>query len=373
MDFAAKPLRKARETYWMHELRTIFPYGLNDRIGDEFKTDNKHINVAAKFSSLPRKYSRANRGKNHKGVPRLLPQQFVKDLNQMLNTSIKDAPNFIRISISSMKKSYLKITHQLLSTKLCDSPSDFIFSIYYHQAIDLIESKIYKPLTPKSKKKPPKNVCSIFFENKGVEFINIARILRDPDIVKSLPSSSVKFPMPMVTYKLTPPISTKFFNFNKFVNNLDLDLFLTNPDSLPCKCNNSPFVDKYHKHIVTGDLRIIKNNALRKLFIKGPKYREVRPINLEKAKRCILEGLHDCISSWCYKNGADKSFFLEWTNNVKVKIDERMSHLANKLYTNKHMDCLSSLDVKNALDNIHKNFVVVPIDKATGNIALVCK
>ena len=37
------------------------------------------------------------------------------------------------------------------------------------------------------------------------------------------------------------------------------------------------------------------------------------------------------------------------------------------------MDCLSSPDVKNALDNIHKDFVVVPIDKATGNIALVCK
>ena len=222
-----------------------------------------------------------------------------------------------------------------MRTKLCGSPPDFIFSIYYHQAIDLIESKIYRPLTPVSKKKPPKNVCSIFFENKGAEFINIARILRDPDIVKSLPSSSVKFPMPIVTYKLAPPISIKFFNFNKFVNNLYLDLFLTNPDSLPCKCNNSPFVDRYHKRIVTGDLRIIKSNALRKLVIKEPKYREVRPINLEKAKHCILEGLHNCISSWCYKNGVDKSF-LEWTNNVKVKTDERMSHLTNKLYTNKH-------------------------------------
>ena len=94
-------------------------------------------------------------------------------------------------------------------------------------------------MAPKSKKKPPQNVCSIFLENKGVEFINIACILRDSDIVKSLPSSSVKFPMPMVTYKLTPPISTKFLNFNKLVNNLDLDLFLTNPDSLPCKCSNS--------------------------------------------------------------------------------------------------------------------------------------
>ena len=209
MDFAATPIRKARETYWMHELRTIFPYGLNDRIGDEFKTDNKHINVAAKFSSLPRKHIRANRGKNHKDVLLLWPQQFSNDLNHMLNTSIKDAPNFISISISSMKKSYLKITHELLITKLCHSPPDFIFYIYYHRAIDLIESKIYKTLAPKSKKEPPQNVCSIFFENKGVEFINITRILRDPDMAKSLPSSSVKFPMPMVTYKLTPTISTK--------------------------------------------------------------------------------------------------------------------------------------------------------------------
>ena len=27
----------------------------------------------------------------------------------------------------------------------------------------------------------------------------------------------------------------------------------------------------------------------------------------------------------------------------------------------------------NTIDNIHKDFVVVPIDKATGNTALVCK
>ena len=70
------------------------------------------------------------------------------------------------------------------------------------------------------------------FENTDTESINIARTLRDPDKVKSLASSYAKFPMPMVTYKLTPPISTKFFNFNKFIQNLDLDLFLTNTDSL---------------------------------------------------------------------------------------------------------------------------------------------
>ena len=98
-------------------------------------------------------------------------------------------------------------------------------------------------------------MCGIFFEDKGVESINITRILRDPDLVKSLPSS-IKFPMLMVTYKLTPPISTNFFNFSKFVNNLDLVIFLTNPDSRSCKCNNCLLVDRYRKHIVSGDLRI---------------------------------------------------------------------------------------------------------------------
>ena len=64
---------------------------------------------------------------------------------------------------------------------------------------------------------------------------------------------------------------------------------------------------------------------------------------------------------------------MHWINNVTVKIGERMSHLRNKLHTNKHRDGLSSPDVQNALDNIHKDFVVVPIDKVTGDIALVCK
>ena len=45
MDFAAKPIRKTIETYWMHELQ-FFHMVLNT--------------LAAKFSSLPGKHSRAN-------------------------------------------------------------------------------------------------------------------------------------------------------------------------------------------------------------------------------------------------------------------------------------------------------------------------
>ena len=150
----------------MHELRTIFPYGLNDKTEDEFKPLINTLTLLINFHHRQKKHIRAHRGKNHKSLILLLPQQFLNDLYHILNTSIKNFPNFIRISISIMEKYYLKITHELLSTKLCDRLPDFIFFIYYHEAIDLIESKMCKPLAPKSKKKPPQNVYSIFFEKR---------------------------------------------------------------------------------------------------------------------------------------------------------------------------------------------------------------
>ena len=48
-----------------------------------------------------------------------------------------------------------------------------------------------------------------------------------------------------------------------------------------------------------GDLRIIKNNFLKKLFIKGPKFGESKPINFDKAKSNIITGLEECIQKWC--------------------------------------------------------------------------
>ena len=128
------------------------------------------------------------------------------------------------------------------------------------------------------------------------------------------------------------------------------------------ECINSPFADKYHKHVVTGDLRIIDNYHLRKLFAKGPKFRETKTITLEKAKSCILTSLNDCINDWCNEKGISKSFFSEWTNNIKNKINNRIEVLNNTLHKYKQSDALSSPNIRAALENDHKDFVVVPIN-----------
>lgn len=58
--------------------------------------------------------------------------------------------------------------------------------------------------------------------------------------------------MALMTDKLAH-LSTKFLF--QFFNNKDLDVFLTNLDDLPCKCDYSLLIGGHHKHIVIVDLQ----------------------------------------------------------------------------------------------------------------------
>ena len=207
----------------------------------------------------------------------------------MLNSNILDTANWIRITLSSMKRSFLRQCHDLLTTELNNQPPDFKFSPWYLQCLDAIESKLYKPPIPKTKKSPPENICKIIFENKGIEMINLPRILRDNSLPSCLPSIPSKFSTPMICYKLGDTIGKKIFNFNKFVTGLDVTSFVNDPTTVPCSCENSPYRDPYHGHVITGKLGIVENNHLRKLFRKGPKNREriitgKRVVNLQKVE-----------------------------------------------------------------------------------------
>ena len=57
---------------------------------------------------------------------------------------------------------------------------NFLFFICYHQVIDHIEYETCKTLSPMPKKSTC-CVCSIFFKNKDMKFINKAPILLDPE------------------------------------------------------------------------------------------------------------------------------------------------------------------------------------------------
>ena len=116
-----------------------------------------------------------------------------------------------------MKKSSLRNLHEHLNIELNNKPSDFEFTQYYLLALDIIETKLYTKPPIIKKRPPPENICSIYFDNKDVELINLPRILHEKALDRFLPSKNI-FPKPMVTYKLGDSISSTIFNYNKFVS-----------------------------------------------------------------------------------------------------------------------------------------------------------
>lgn len=58
MDASVTHFRKIRGTFWVLLLRTIFPYGLNDRIGDEPKKEDNPDLVGKRFPWLARNHPR---------------------------------------------------------------------------------------------------------------------------------------------------------------------------------------------------------------------------------------------------------------------------------------------------------------------------
>lgn len=373
LDASITSKRKERELYWMMKLRTVFPYGLNDRIGDEFKNEDTHFAVGRRFPPLNRIRPRVSRGCLRKGKNSLTGSQFLDQLKDLLHGQLSEALYFIRIRVSSFKKKELKILADKVNQILTNSTDESKFIQWYSVVLDLIDTKLYKPKPVKVKKPVPSNICHVFFDNKGVEKINLPRILNDPSLSASIPLSANKFENPTVIYKLTHNIGSKIFNFNKFVSSLNIKDPEKDLSSLPCNCKDSPFIDKHHGHIMTGDLSIIKDSKLRELVSKGPKYREPRILDWSKARESINAGVKLCADTWCHKHKKNEVLLKDWVNSVMELVDQRITVLQSQDQKNKHSPTLKDPACVNSLQQLHSNYVITPIDKATGNVAVICK
>ena len=371
IDIAVKKLRKARETFWIQQMRTAFPFGLNDRIDDEFKTQEQKQNVHAQFPSLKRLHPRKARGREKKGNCKLLPGDFVSQLHTYLANNIASAMNFIRVSLSTMSSSNLKQAHSLLTESL--TTGDAQFHQWFQAGLDIIQSKQFKVKPPKPKKAKPKNICTIFFANKAVELINVSKLLNDVSLNNSRPSIPTKFESPMITYKLRSPISTKIFNFNKFVKSIDVNRVRHDDSDIPCDCNDSEYKDTHHNHIITGDLHIVRNDKLRDLFAKGPQFREPQPVNFSDAKDAIISGMKECITKWCVKNALDTIVMRPYLDVLERLIDNRVAQLRERHRNSNRHSIFNDAGVKENLKELQNKFVICPIDKAKGNVAFICK
>ena len=100
--------RKSRKKYWMLQLRTVYPYGLNLDFGNNFKAGDAVIGI--NFPKIPKaKILRPNTRPNRQLQSNVFdPGQFLYNLNQELVRNLHLVPNKQWILIGRLKKSNLK-------------------------------------------------------------------------------------------------------------------------------------------------------------------------------------------------------------------------------------------------------------------------
>ena len=143
-------------------------------------------------------------------------------------------------------------------------------------------------------------------------------------LVSLLKDLRYNFISPNVVYNLQKSITSSISNFKKFVSNINVDQFSVDSPNIVCNCENLPFSDSYDGHIVTSDLGTLKDNMLKKLFTKDPKYREPRKIDFDQARENIANGIEDFILTWSQKHKISDAILLESKNKVMELVNNKM-------------------------------------------------
>ena len=122
--------------------------------------------IGSKFPTLKRSFNRVNRRESRKGYCQLDQDMFLKRLEEILMGDVKEALNFIRVSLTTMKKTDLKRLGDKMNDLLLLKPLDFPYSQWYTVALDIVDCRLYVSPQVKKKRLPPSNVLHLKFCSK---------------------------------------------------------------------------------------------------------------------------------------------------------------------------------------------------------------
>ena len=379
-------LRKEKEDIWIRKMRTLFPYGLCEKA--KKKVNNcavVHEVVGRSYAGFPiprtgTRPARNRENRNHRESV-VSCERFFDSLEDILQNDLIHSFNRIRILLNTAKKNVLKkIAFHILNRTV------YNFHVereqWYLYILDIINTKLLKVVPIPPTKSVPENVCTIRFVNKGMEEIKISEILRHSDSIKSLPNSLQSDEKnPKVVMKLDSPIRNKIMNYEETVRSIqhmtegEISMTICSESNslFPCTCSESVHSDPHHGHVVTGDLRIIENSKLRKLFSKGPNYRENKTINYQKCMSEICKSLDDCAAKMAVKYNLEVKDFENWKSKVKEKAAEKVRKLKLSRRPQPTKPILKDENALMYLKELQRKYVIVPIDKAANNISIICK
>ena len=138
------------------------------------------------------------------------------------------------------------------------------------------------------------------FANKGIDALNLSNTLNQKSVQSKIPPYFQYKESPCISYSYTRSVTSKNFNYKARLQQIDFDGLSQNPT--PCSCCDSEFLYAPCGNIVTSDLNIVRNQKLKDVLRKGPKYREPVSFSWHQNFNIIMDVCEEYARWWAKKS-----------------------------------------------------------------------
>ena len=366
---ALNKIRLDREKIWISKLQTAYPFGLNSRvkgIGDFNPSQGDFLLFGGRRRRRKKKHGRRKpkrlRSRN------IFDMAFVKTKHQELNGKAQYF-HFFKTFLYGLPRVDLQKLHQE-----AENSSNQIEERLKDLIIMICNIRLFRPVQISEKNN--KEYYHIKFRDKGLDYINIASILRSSNIKNKIPLYFTEKDPPIIGYSFNQSIAGILFNYKQTLSEEVIDRFEQN--NIVCNCVESVFKDSHHGHIITGNLDIVENETLRGILKKGPKYRLPQKINWTEDRKIIENFLDSYIDKWVAKErkltrdqNLNKGSLKVWRNSILEIVDKKISR--GKLIFKKNWSLKIEGNIKRELERLKDRYVITVTDKAQNNILFTCK
>lgn len=357
-----KEFLRTRETFWIQELNTVFPYGLNNRIDinnikdayDHLKYNNSKP-IYTLFNEVKNNRTKKGSGRNRNANVQeeivFSPSGFIND---MINSVQGNIHKHCRSALMTLQLDKIKSLFLFISFNIIDY--HLLLPYNEHLIYVLKDICLYRLTKMKKEKTKSAHYIVLNFLHKNMDNIIIKKFLFSQQSIQRLPVPIHHLHNIGFTYKYTKTIRNIVTNYNYTVKNPDWNQ--------QCICNqfDQRFLDQHFGHIITGNLEIIEDIQTRRLLEKGLNYRLPQKTSKElliKEYTTLIEEIIQTLSSTI-----KKELFNPWKDFILHSISQQINNMPLKFTPKFNF---------NYLKRFQEHFVITPVDKASKNIGIICK
>ena len=345
------------ENFYIIKYKTVYPYGLNDRVNNISVTAIKdssciYKEIVNNVNNNVQPFRMRSQNKRNQFINF---NMYINDIDEAI-VSKSNIVGYVKGKILGLKRSKARVLTRFIK--------EFKFRYYLVQDLvyDLLKFKLNKQdVLADTNSFTFKSYLIIDFKHKYMDTLQIPQLVNNQDLVACFP---IKETYPKISFRYSQTLGSMAFNYAKFAKEILIEAL----EQYNCECDNSIFKDEFHNHIVTGNLNILEDNELIDVFKYGSKFRIIPKLNTNDIITNINNSVNEYVHKLSFRHNINIGHFGEWKAKFMLLVRNKVSNTPNIFPCT-----INQRVLRNKLTAVQDKFVITPVDKAGSNFGFVCK